>query len=190
MTEPGDAPLDRILRALAAARVPYAVIGAAARNAWAPPRLTTDLDFAVVADPDGYRRLVAALADLSYSPVRSHRADPSDLLPAVTIFRNEGAPAPYRQIDVLVAATPFEREAVERAVEKPLGDASVRVATREHLIVYKLIAWRPRDRQDVRDVIATAEVAGAALGWDLIRSWAAVWEVEDRLARALEPDDG
>jgi hypothetical protein len=55
--------------------------------------------------------------------------------------------------------------------------------------VYKLIAWRPRDRQDVRDVIATAEAAGAVLDWERIRSWAAVWEVEDRLARALEPDE-
>ena len=38
--------------------------------------------------------------------------------------------------------------------------------TREHLIIYKLIGWRARDRQDVADVLATAAAAGVTIDLD------------------------
>jgi len=177
--------LDSLLDAMDAARVPYALIGAAARNAWAPPRATTDLDFAGLVDVEGYGRVVRELARLGYAPVRSHRTQPSDPVPAVTIFRNEQTDRAYRQVDLLAAATDFEREAVLQAVELPLGTRRARIVRREHLIVYKLIAWRDRDRQDVHDVIATARVAGASLDLALVRRWAREWEVEERWAEAL-----
>ncbi len=178
-------PLIAILEQLQATGVPHALIGAAARNAWAPPRLTTDLDVAIAADRSIYDAVVAALARLGYAAVAAHRADPDDDVPAVTLFRNEDAAAPYRQVDVLVAGTAFEREAIDRAVTMALGDVSVRVVTREDLIIYKLIAWRPRDRLDIQDVLSTARLAGVELDWDRIRGWAAAWEVDDRLGEAL-----
>jgi len=177
--------LEQLLDAMDDARVSYALIGAAARNAWAPPRATTDLDLAAVVDAEGYDRVVGELERLGYAPVRSHRAQASDRVPAVTVFRNELTDRAYRQVDVLAAATDFEREAVLQAVERPLGRRSARVVRREHLIVYKLIAWRDRDRQDVHDVIATARAAGAPLDLELVRRWAREWEVEERWAEAL-----
>jgi predicted nucleotidyltransferase len=177
--------IEAVLDAMDASGVAYALIGAAARNAWAPPRATTDLDVAALVDAPGYERVVRALAAIGYAPSRVHRAEPSDPVPAVTIFRNEEEERPYRQVDVLAAFTPFEQEAVTLAVERRFGRRRVRVVRREHLIVYKLIAWRDRDRQDVTDVIATARVAGAEVDFDLIRYWAREWEVEARLAQAL-----
>jgi predicted nucleotidyltransferase len=183
-------PLTAIIQELETTGAPFALIGAAARNAWAPPRLTTDIDVAVAADEPIYQAVVAALARLGYRTAAAHRAEPEDDVPAVTLFRNEAAAPPYRQVDVLVAGTAFEREAIDRAVRMPLGDVSVPVVTREDLIVYKLIAWRPRDRQDIQDVIATARVAGAALDWERIREWADAWEVRARLDEVLaQPGD-
>jgi hypothetical protein len=177
--------IEAVLDAMDASGVPYALIGAAARNAWAPPRATTDLDVAALVDPPGYERVVRALAAIGYAPARAHRTEPSDPIPAVTIFRNEEAPRSHRQVDVLAAVTPFEQEAVARSVERPFGARRVRVVGREHLIIYKLIAWRARDRQDVADVLATARAAGEELDLELLGYWARQWEVEARLARAL-----
>ena len=55
-----------------------ALIGAAARNAWAPPRATSDLDLAVSASAPLLASLESTLVALGYSQVRSHRADPED----------------------------------------------------------------------------------------------------------------
>lgn len=181
----GRSPLTAIIQQVETTGAPYALIGAAARNAWAPPRLTTDLDFTIAAGQEVYQAVVDALAQLGYVVAAVHRADPDEDVPAVTLFRNDAAAAPYRQVDVLVAGTTFEREAIDRAVPMLLGDVSVRVVTREDLIVYKLIAWRPRDRLDIQDVIATARAAGEALDWTRIRDWAEAWEVVARLDDAL-----
>ncbi len=181
--------IEAVLDAMDGSGVAYALIGAAARNAWAPPRATTDLDVAALVDPPGYESVVRALAAIGYAPVRAHRTEPSDPIPAVTVFRNEEEERPYRQVDVLAAVTPFEQEAVTLAVERPIGARRVRVVRREHLVVYKLIAWRARDRQDVADVLATARAAGTELDWDVIRYWAREWEVGARLAQALAEED-
>ena len=184
-----EEPIVAIVSALRSAGTAWALIGAAARNAWAPPRLTTDLDVAVAGGPEEYARVAAALALLGYRAARAHRSGPQDEVPAVTIFRDEAAPPGYRQVDVLVAGTDFERQAIARAVERPLGAVTAPVVTREDLIVYKLIAWRPRDRQDVHDVLATARAAGVAIDLGHLRHWAAEWDVAALLEAALAGEE-
>lgn len=179
------ANVDRILDALDQAGVAHALIGATARNAWAPPRLTTDIDVAVVVDTEAYTRLEEALARAGYQATASHKADPADPLPAVTIFQDTTQAEPRLQLDILVAGTDFEREAVQRAVERQLGHRRVRVVTREDLIMFKAIAWRARDRQDIHDVLVTASMAGVTLDEPYLRRWARIWDVEARLEAAL-----
>lgn len=178
--------LHAVFEALASTGVKWALIGAAARNAWAPPRLTTDVDVAALVDAEGYAHVVSAFAAIGYRILSAHRSGPDEVVPAVTIFRNDTVPAPVRQVDLLAAGTDFETEAIENAVERTVAGRAARVIQREDLIVYKLIAWRPRDRQDIADVLATAAAAGVELDLERIREWADVWEVSDRLDVALE----
>ncbi len=164
-----------------AAHGAFAVVGATARNAWAPPRATTDLDLAVVADADVLHALEAALDDLGYRCVRRQQAEPSDSLPDLLIFRSESAE--LRQVDLLVAKTPFEESALERAIPIDVAGTTVPVVSPEDLIVYKLLADRPRDRDDVRAVVRTQERAGRSLDWDYVERWAQFWGIEDRCLR-------
>lgn len=157
----------------------FAIIGAVARNAWAPPRATTDLDLTVLGDADLLTRVDAALAGLGYRTVRDQRADPADDLPDIKILRREDAE--LRQVDILVAKTPFEEEVLRRAVLVEVGSIEVPVATPEDLIVYKLLADRPRDREDVRAVVRTQARSGRPLDWDHVERWARFWRIEDRL---------
>jgi len=50
-------PLHAITSTLERRKIAYALVGAAARNAWAPPRLTADLDLAVIVDALEHARL-------------------------------------------------------------------------------------------------------------------------------------
>ena len=187
----GSQHLDAVLDALEEAGVAHAFVGAAARNAWTSPRLTTDTDFAVLADAEEFDRVVAALSRAGWQLAKANRADPDDPVPAVAIFRNASAPPPFSQVDLLVAGTEFEAQAVRGAVRRPLQGRPVPVVRREDLIVYKLIAWRSRDRGDAVEVLAAARATGEPLDLDHLRRWASVWGEGDKLERLLagEYDD-
>lgn len=162
--------LGAIARGLGSAGA-YAVIGAVARNAWAPPRATTDLDLTVAARPDALDAIANTLDAVGYRRVRGQRADPGDVLPDILIFRAQsGHP---RQVDVLVAKTPFEVEVLRRARPIRVGSTDALVATAEDLVVYKLLAGRPRDWEDVRAISAPSN--------------ARAWSSTGRTSRAGSP---
>lgn len=165
-----------------------ALIGAVARNAWAPPRATTDLDVAIAASAGVIESVERALIGLGYERVRSHRADPEDALADLVVFR---APrAGLRQVDLLVAKTAFESEVLRRAVRIEIDGIRVPVATPEDLIVYKLIADRPRDRDDIAAILRTQNRAAREIDWAYVEQWARFWSVLDRLSalRAAQDD--
>ena len=159
----------------------FAVIGAVARNAWAPPRATTDVDLAIAARPEILQAIGCALRTLGYQQVRQQQADPGEQLPDIVIFRSEATGLP--QVDLLVAKTPFEEQVLRRAVRIEVGPCAVPIASPEDLIVYKLLADRPRDREDIRAVLRTQARVGRPLDWQYVEQWAAFWRITDRLER-------
>jgi hypothetical protein len=162
-------------------RIRYAVIGAVARNAWAAPRATADLDIAaIVPDPPACQRLIAALATRGIVVRRLTAGE--DEVP--DLLRVERATGIVRRLDILPAKTPFEIEAVTQAVSADLGGPT-RVVRPEHLIVYKLIAGRPQDLEDIVEVIRTRALDHSPIDDELVRRWATVWHVVERLDDAV-----
>jgi hypothetical protein len=159
----------------------WAIIGAVARNAWAPPRATTDLDLAVVADTATLAAIAGALQSLGYSRVREQRAEASDPLPDILVFRAEEGD--LRQVDVLVAKTPFEDDVLRRAEIISVEEMRLPVAGPEDLVVYKLLADRPRDRDDIRAILRTQARAARPFDWSHVERWCEFWQIRDRLDR-------
>lgn len=185
---PADA-LSEVVAACRSAEVDYAVIGAVARNAWAAPRATTDLDLAVAVTIQSYAKLVSALSGCGFHPDRSVTAEGDDPLPDVVLLRR--ATGTVRRLDLLIAKSEFEEEAIRQARTLDLG-VSCRVVRPEHLIVYKLIASRPRDLADAQEVARTQELGGNPVDFALVRRWASEWKVEHRLddlLRSLAADE-
>lgn len=120
------------------------------------PRLTTDVDFLA-------RRLDGL--------VEAMEADGHDLRvmaepggdPYVVFIRGRGV-----KVDVLLAETDYQITALDRAVDGAI--------TAEDVIIHKLLAWRSKDIDDIRSILA----AGRPLDDGYIDHWAAVWEVTDR----------
>jgi len=169
----------RALESAAGAERRFAVIGAVARNAWAPPRATVDLDLCVAAVPGFLESAKAALLALGFSPARIQQADPADAAPDMLIFRS-AAEAGLRQVDFLVAKTVFEGEVLRRAVLVEVAGRLVPVATPEDVVIYKLIANRPRDRDDAEAVARTEARAGRNLDWNYVARWVEEWGVRER----------
>ncbi len=104
----------------------------------------------------------------------------------VDVLRDPAAPphllrlsrGPER-VDLLPPVIAFQQAALSRASEGV-------VTAEDDLIVFKLIAWRPRDRDDVRSILE----AGVPLDDDYIDGWVREWDVADRWrqARRWRPD--
>jgi hypothetical protein len=86
------------------------------------------------------------------------------------------------QVDVFIAKLPFELEAIQLARTLNLLGRDVRLVPPEASIIYKLLASRRKDLDDVDGIFAVRHQAGEALDWALMERWARDWEITDRLA--------
>lgn len=128
---------------------------------------------------EALERIEQALKRLGYERVRSHRADPTDELADLIVLR---APTgSLRQVDLLIAKTAFETQVLQRAIPMEVGGVTLPVATLEDLIVYKLVADRTRDREDIDAILRTQLRTGRKIDWAHIERWAGFWGVSERL---------
>ena len=137
--------------------VEWTLVGALAANRYrATPRFTTDVDTMATYDPAlpellesaGYE--VSVVADEGEPPhlIRCHRGPES--------------------VDILLPVVEYQREALARSVDH--------VLTVEDVIIHKLIAWRLRDRDDIRSI----REAGVPLDRIYLDTWITEWDLAER----------
>jgi hypothetical protein len=169
-----------VVEALEQSGVPYAFIGALPVLAWGRVRATTDIDLVVAAET-GWERLSRALETRGIRPSKQiGPADSHDALPDIAMFRADKAAG--TRVDVFIAKTDFERAVIASARSTEVLGATVRLACPEASIIYKLLAQRTRDLDDVENILQARASAGEKLDWDFLDHWADAWGIADRLA--------
>jgi predicted nucleotidyltransferase len=150
---------------LRARRLPFMLIGGQAVLLHGRPRLTEDIDVTLGIGPEGWSSVRELCDELGLSPL------PDD----VEGFVRETFVLPARhsgtriRVDFIFSTTPYEREAIRRAVEVTLQGVNVPFATAEDLILHKLFAARPRDLEDAAGVVRRK---GRSLDWGYLERWA------------------
>jgi hypothetical protein len=176
---PGHEFLDA-LRALSQAlddlRAPSMIIGGVAVIALGVPRLTVDIDATVAAADVDVARLNSVMRQRGITP-RIPEAETFARTRQVFLAVHEDSGTP---IDISLAWLPFEEEALRDAVICDYSGVRIRVPRPEDLVIYKLIASRPRDIEDAEGLLV---LYGATIDVERIRR--AVGE----FARVLEDDD-
>jgi hypothetical protein len=162
--------LARIADLFGRAEVEYAVIGAHGVNAWLEPRFTADIDITARVDVPAMSRLRSAFSGAGYEATVEHGAH----LPSGPDFVRFASADRLTLVEIQAAKTALQHEVIRRARASAEG---IRVATPEDLIVLKLIADRPKDRQDLLGLVALPD-----LDWAHVEHWAAEWGVAERLA--------
>jgi len=141
------AALNRALRRLGH---PFMLIGGLAVIARGVPRDTDDVDATVWAEGVEIDDLLTALAEEGIA----------GRIPDVEAFARQSQVlllehlATKTPMEISLGFLPFEQEAMERAEVLELGDVRIPVALAEDLVVYKVVAWRDRDRADVERLLA------------------------------------
>lgn len=172
---------DAVVRALTDAQAPYAFIGALPPILWGRWRATGDVDVVVLADATSWLRVEENLRLRGFT--RGSAVGPSergDPLPDMIQFWS-AAPTPV-PVDVFIAKLDFEREVVSRARTVDLGGAYGQVAAPDASVIYKLVAHRGKDVDDVEAMFENRRLVNDPLDWEFIDRWAEEWEITDRLA--------
>jgi hypothetical protein len=135
-----------MLSALSDARAEYLVVGAFAMAAHGLPRATGDLDIWVRPDPANARRVMEGLAVFG-APVIDMSLTEADLSEPGLVCQIGIRP---RQIDVMTHVDGVEfGEAWAERVQRKLGDVTVPVISRRHLMINKRATGRAKDLADV-----------------------------------------
>lgn len=117
-------------------------------------RTTDDVDVAVVALPDQVDVVLAAARAHGFAPrVADAASFAKQNLVLLLEHRATGV-----DLDVSFAVQDFERAAAELAVVRELGGVRLTVTPLDALLVYKMVAGRAKDVDDVRGLLATGAV--------------------------------
>jgi hypothetical protein len=182
----GDAALLEALaaltRALERSGQKFMLIGGLAVIARGVPRDTDDIDATVWAPELDLGQLLAVLQE---EDIRGRIGDVEAFARRNQVLLLEHEPT-RTPLEISLAWLPFEREAMARAEILILGDARLPVAVAEDLVVYKVVAWRDRDRADVeRLLVAHRSSINLKRVRDLVRQFA---EALGELQRIEEPE--
>jgi hypothetical protein len=158
------------------------LIGGLAVIARGVPRDTDDIDATVWAPELDLGQLLAVLQE---EDIRGRIGDVEAFARRNQVLLLEHEPT-RTPLEISLAWLPFEREAMARAEILILGDARLPVAVAEDLVVYKVVAWRDRDRADVeRLLVAHRSSINLKRVRDLVRQFA---EALGELQRIEEPE--
>jgi len=147
---PSGQTLKRALRSLVetldACSVRYAIIGGIATIQHGRVRTTADIDVLLTVPQLAMPTLFSSLHDMGFV---------IDLKRNIVEFRDDGLTT-VRFGDVLVdmmrPVLPVYSHVLDRAVPTEILGQTVRISAVEGLIVMKLIAFRPQDEADVKDL--------------------------------------
>ncbi len=135
--------------ALAALKTPSMFIGGVAVIAHGVARHTVDIDATVLASQVSPERLVEVGQSFEIVP-RTTDAVAFARERQVLLLRHASSEIP---IDVSLAWLPFEEEALSNCQTVDFGGVSIPVPRPEDLLLYKLVAHRPRDIEDAETLL-------------------------------------
>jgi hypothetical protein len=142
--------LQAIARVMAAHPGRGMVIGGIGVIARGVRRLTRDVDVAIEGGAFTASELLHELARVGIVP-RIPDAIGFAAESQVLLMRHADSGV---DVDVSLAWMTFELEAIARAPIESLARVSLPIARADDLIIFKTIAWRPQDQQDVERLLA------------------------------------
>ena len=163
-----------VIAALDRSKVPHVVVGSFARNFHSFPRSTKDADIVVALDAEGLARFESELGrDFSLDPQSTFETSTGTfrhtLIHTATEFKTEL---------FLLSRDEFDQERFRRRIAFKFNGSDSFVLSAEDVIVSKLRWFRPKDVEDIRDVMVAKL---ASLDWNYIQHWTTIHGTQKRL---------
>lgn len=148
-TLPLSEKILRLSRTLAAGDIPFAFGGAIARNYYAEPRLTLDMDVGIFLPPVAHRRVLPTLATLFPIPDTAHAAASIERDGQIRLDWD------YTPVDLFFSYDPFHEMTAARTRRVPFAESEIPILSAEDVMVHKILFNRPKDWRDIADILST-----------------------------------
>lgn len=162
--------------------LPYAIMGGIAVRAHGIPRPTYDVDFTLAVPRERLSELFDAIAHCGYTIPEQYARGWVDSVGGMPLVKVrlflDGRSV---DADMFIVETPFQREVISRRVTAEIDGLEVSLVSAEDLILFKVVAGRPRDLLDIQDVLFTQ----GQLDEPYLRRWAGQLGVEAKLDEVL-----
>jgi hypothetical protein len=129
--------------------VPGVVIGGVAASLLGRPRLTKDIDLLVSVEPEGWAEFVTGGQAHGLEPRLS---DAVEFARRSRVLLMRHGPTEL-DVDVTLAALPFEEEALRRSVTVEVEGLDLRLASPGDLVIMKAVARRAQDLSDIEGLL-------------------------------------
>src|SRR4029079_4602467 len=141
--------LADLAKALQRIEAPSMVIGGIAVIAHGVARQTVDIDATILATLLETSQILAVLAGCSIHPRIADVLEFAERSQVLLLVHEKTRVT----LEISLAFSSFEQEALERAVEVDFGGVRIPVAIPEDLVIYKALAWRDQDRYDIEQLL-------------------------------------
>jgi hypothetical protein len=171
------------VQAIESLSLPYALMGGFAVRVYGIPRSTQDVDITILCDEENLLSLIRAIEERGYIVDDIYKRGWKDSvagMPLVKCRRYVGGRA--IDVDVFLCESAFQFSLLNRRRREIAEDWTFWLVSPEDLLLLKLIAARPRDYLDAKDVLFTQ----GQLDEDYMRHWAKELGVLDKLEELLK----
>ena len=142
--------LHNLAEKLDSAGVDYMVIGGQAVLVYGRARLTNDIDITLGADIDKLNVIEKICSDLNLNILPGN---PEEFVNSTNVLPAQSKEASVR-LDFIFSFSEYEKQSLERVNKVTVDDYPVKFASKEDVIVHKMVAGRAVDIEDVKSIIA------------------------------------
>lgn len=167
--------LEAIATQLDRRSMAYMIIGGQALLVYGEPRFTRDIDVTLGVDS---QKLDELLEIAKKSGWKILVENPQEFVNRTMVLPCLDEASGIR-IDFIFSRSPYEAQAMKRVNKMSVGKVQVCYASPEDLIIHKMIAARPRDLEDVRNIL----LKGPDLDEGYLKHW--LKEFERALSQPL-----
>ncbi|MGB3860914.1 MAG: nucleotidyl transferase AbiEii/AbiGii toxin family protein [Candidatus Aminicenantaceae bacterium] len=141
--------LKKIATQLLEQNIPYMIIGGQAVLVHGEPRLTKDIDVTLGIGANEWRRMEQVIQESGWQYLTS---DVEDFVKETMVLPVKDKESGIR-IDFIFSLSPYERQAIGKAIDIDLGGVAIKYAALEDVVIHKIVASRPRDIEDAKSVL-------------------------------------
>ncbi len=158
--------------------IAYAVMGGVASTHWGLPHYTQDLDIAVGVSAEDAPAMMKSLEDEGFIVPDQFRGGWTDRLAGTRkVVVKKFAGGHVWDIDVFLQESDFLRSVLARRRIVDLDGRATPMITAEDLVLFKIVAWRPKDQGHLDDLLLVVGPLDDAY----LAAWADKLAVRDRL---------
>jgi predicted nucleotidyltransferase len=141
--------LKKIAIQLLKQNIPYMIIGGQAVLVHGEPRLTKDIDVTLGIGVDEWQRMEKVIKESGWEYLTR---DIEGFVKETMVMPVKDKESGIR-IDFIFSISPYERQAIDRAIIIDLGGIAIKFASLEDIVIHKIVASRPRDLEDAKSVL-------------------------------------